>query len=203
VVIERLRARKGAALTGDGRSAHGAALTWTRNLSPDVGHAIEGARGHGRPLSPASRAPIEAALGADFAAVRVHTDQQADRFTRAVGAVAFTTGEDIFFRRGAYRPATSTGRELLAHELIHVLQQGGIQRRLAVGSADDPLEREADRLARMVVARTTTSAPAHAIGTQPSTGVPFKARLLRKPQIPPRIDQVQRDFRCDPDALPV
>ena len=33
----------------------------------------------------------------------------------------------FFFRDGEYNPNSSGGRELLAHELTHVVQQGGSQ----------------------------------------------------------------------------
>jgi hypothetical protein len=65
------------------------------------------------------------AFGADFAGVRVHAGGPADGLNRALSARAFTIGNDIFLREGAYNPGTSGGRELLAHELTHVVQQGG------------------------------------------------------------------------------
>jgi hypothetical protein len=87
--------------------------------------AIGQARGSGRPVPAGLRGPMEQALGADFSRVRLHADAQADRFTRALQARAFTTGRDIFFRRGDYNPGSPRGRQLLAHELAHVVQQGG------------------------------------------------------------------------------
>ncbi len=42
---------------------------------------------------------------------------------RMIGADAFTIGDDIFFAAGRYRPHSASGRELLAHELTHALQQ--------------------------------------------------------------------------------
>ncbi len=88
--------------------------------------AIAAARGGGRPLPAPVRVPLERSLGDDFSAVRVHTDASADRLARAMGAVAFTTGQDIFFRRGRYDPGAQPGRHLLAHELTHVVQQQGM-----------------------------------------------------------------------------
>src|SRR5262249_12047937 len=62
---------------------------------------------------------------------------------------AFTTGRDIFFGHGEYDPGSLAGRELLAHELTHVVQQRGttLQGKLTIGKADDPYEQEADRVA--------------------------------------------------------
>jgi hypothetical protein len=59
----------------------------------------------------------------EFGGVRFHTDQNADRLSRQVGARAFTTGRDVYFRAGEYRPHTASGRGLIAHELTHVGQQ--------------------------------------------------------------------------------
>ncbi|MGD0065252.1 MAG: DUF4157 domain-containing protein [Streptosporangiaceae bacterium] len=80
----------------------------------------------GRAVPERVREPLERSLGSDFSAVRVHTDASADRLARALGAVAFTTGQHIFFRRGHYAPDGQPGRRLLAHELSHVVQQRSI-----------------------------------------------------------------------------
>lgn len=79
--------------------------------------------GSGRGIPAPVRAPLEESLGRDFSGVRVHTDSGADRLARGFGAVAFTTGQDIFFRRGRYDPGGQAGHRLLAHELSHVAQQ--------------------------------------------------------------------------------
>ena len=64
-------------------------------------------------------------MGADFSQVKVHTDAHADQLSRSIQANAFTTGNDVFFKQGAYDPSSSSGQELLAHELTHVIQQNG------------------------------------------------------------------------------
>jgi Domain of unknown function (DUF4157) len=88
-----------------------------------VQQAIQGARGSGQPLPKRVRGPLERAFGADFARVRLHTDVQADQLSRALRAQAFTTGRDIFFRRGEYDADSIRGQHTLAHELTHVVQQ--------------------------------------------------------------------------------
>ena len=97
--------------------------------------AIERARGGGQPLPDPLRAPLEQALGADFRSVRLHTDTLADRLSRSLQARAFTTGQDIFFRRGEYSPGTTGGQHVLAHELTHVAQQGAAGSQVAPGGA--------------------------------------------------------------------
>jgi hypothetical protein len=83
----------------------------------------------GQPLGPAVRAQLEVSLGADFSAVRVHDDELADRSAAALGALAYTTGQHLVFRRGRFDPATPVGRARLRHELTHVVQQrrGGVE----------------------------------------------------------------------------
>jgi hypothetical protein len=81
--------------------------------------------------------------------VRVHTDDQADVLNRQLNARAFTTGQDIFFQRGAYNPASESGQKVIDHELAHVVQQssgrvsGGGS--MAVRPAADAFEQEADK----------------------------------------------------------
>ena len=78
----------------------------------------------GRPLEPAVRERFERALGHDFGGVRVHADGSAAASATNAGALAYTIGPDIVFGPRQYDPHTSTGAKLLAHELVHVVQQG-------------------------------------------------------------------------------
>lgn len=84
-----------------------------------VGLPTEG----GRPLAASTREFFETRLGDDFGDVRIHSDRGATAAARAIGARAFTVGNDVFFGRGQYTPGTREGKELLAHELAHVIQQ--------------------------------------------------------------------------------
>ncbi len=59
----------------------------------------------------------------DLSRVRIHADARAGASAQAVDARAYTVGNDIVFNHGQYRPETSEGRWLLAHELTHVAQQ--------------------------------------------------------------------------------
>ncbi|OAN36770.1 eCIS core domain-containing protein [Mycolicibacterium iranicum] len=95
------------------------------NTAPPVVHAA--LRNSGRPLDHATRAFMEPRFARDFSHVRVHTDALASRSAEAVAARAYTVGPNIVFRSGEYEPDTAAGRSLLAHELAHVVQQGGAQ----------------------------------------------------------------------------
>ena len=127
--------------------------TGEAEAAPDVEQAIQRVRGGGQALDSGACTQMESAFGADFSGVRVHTDGEADTLNRELSARAFTTGQDIFFRQGAYNPGSSSGRELIAHELTHVVQQNGdkVQRKLTVGQPGDKYEQEADRVARAVM----------------------------------------------------
>lgn len=94
-------------------------------VPPGVESTIEQNRGSGVRLGPDVRQPIETALGADFSEVRVHADRGAGELNESLNSRAFTLGSDIFFGSNEYRPGSPAGRSLLAHELVHVLQQGG------------------------------------------------------------------------------
>ncbi|MCC4113729.1 DUF4157 domain-containing protein [Aromatoleum toluclasticum] len=80
-------------------------------------------KGQGAPLDPELRAKLEAQLGRELSAVRIHTDAEADAMCVEMHARAFTVGNDVYFSAGSYAPESDAGLELLAHELTHVGQQ--------------------------------------------------------------------------------
>ena len=95
------------------------------DLHEETSSRIRRASGGGAPLDPATRAAMESGFGADFSAVRIHADHDASVLNRQLQARAFTVHRDVFFDHGQYDPSSHTGRRLLAHELTHVVQQGG------------------------------------------------------------------------------
>jgi hypothetical protein len=109
----------------------------------------------GRPLEPDLLHNMESRFGHSFANVRVHTDSAAARSARALNAHAYTVGQHVVFDSGEYRPQTGPGMHLLAHELTHVVQQGGAsfrpERAIQLSSGSSHLEREADRAANQVL----------------------------------------------------
>ena len=98
---------------------------------PEVGaeteHQVRQLRGGGRPLPASARAFFEPRLGHDLGPIRVHEDAPAAGTARALRAQAFTRGPDLVFGPGRYAPETETGRRLLAHELVHGIQQGAVR----------------------------------------------------------------------------
>jgi hypothetical protein len=131
------------------RNSSGDAL----ELDEDTAGRIERARGSGQPLEGAIQKQMGDAMGHDLSSVRVHTSPESDALSRQLSAKAFTTGQDIFFREGAYQPGSAGGRELIAHELTHVVQQStgavsGSGSGMTVNPPDDVFEQEADDVAR-------------------------------------------------------
>jgi hypothetical protein len=76
----------------------------------------------GSALPDATRAAMESRFGGDFSNVRVLNNSCV---ATAMGAQAYAQGTDIHFATGAYQPHTREGQQLIAHELTHVVQQGG------------------------------------------------------------------------------
>jgi hypothetical protein len=93
------------------------------SVTPRAARTITSQEGAGQPLSPGDRSFFESRLGHDLGSVRIHDDSSARAAARDVQAQAFTYGQDVYFAAGRYQPGTASGRELLAHELAHTIQQ--------------------------------------------------------------------------------
>ena len=108
--------------------------------------------------------------------MRVHTDARAAELAQAVGALAYTVGQDLVFAAEQYKINSSAGRKLVAHELAHVIQQGSGPSRpgmLRVRPASDPFERERIRQAE----RALGGASAGRLSRHPAVS------LQRKPDV--------------------
>jgi len=88
-----------------------------------------------------ARKQMERTFRADFSAVRIHTGRDAHDIAATLSAQALTSGNNILFKDGLFRPGTSSGDRILAHELTHVVQQrhGSPHAPIDQGPAD-PLE---------------------------------------------------------------
>jgi hypothetical protein len=130
-------------------------------------------KGGGTPLPADVRGQMEAGLGADFGAVRVHDTGEAAASAQAVNAKAYTVGNEVVFNRGAYQPGTPDGQHTLAHELTHVVQQrsGPVDGTptgdgVALSDPSDRFEREAESKASSLGhGEPATAAPTPATGT--------------------------------------
>ncbi|WP_030609723.1 eCIS core domain-containing protein [Streptomyces sclerotialus] len=126
-----------------------------RSRTPEPKDIVSGA---GHPLDPSVRRDLEEQLGHDFSQVRLHTDRDSAQLADMMGADAFAVGQDIFFREGTYRPGTADGQRLLAHELLHTVQNphglGALRAGRDLGAVSLPqeaIEREAESAARSSV----------------------------------------------------
>jgi hypothetical protein len=91
-------------------------------------------------------------FGADFAGVKIHTDDHAASMNRQLNARAFTLNNNIYFNAGEYKPGTKAGQHLLAHELVHTIQQraapsSAAQAKSIIDRPDSLHEKEADNIA--------------------------------------------------------
>ena len=104
--------------------------------APAIVHDV--LRSPGQPLDAVTRAFFEPRFGLDLGHVQIHSDTAAAESARAVGALAYTVGNHVAFGSPGYDPITSGGKSLIAHELVHTLQQASpvcpVIRRQAPGS---------------------------------------------------------------------
>ena len=121
------------------------------NVNPHLESQIQSLKGGGRPLSANDRAFFEPRFGRDFSQVRLHTDTRTAEAAKAVNAKAYTLGKDVVFGAGQYAPRMSEGKRLLAHELMHVVQQSGdghTMRRGIIDKLKEAAERKAEEIAK-------------------------------------------------------
>ena len=123
-------------------------------------------RSSGQPLDPATRAFMEPRFGHDFGYVRVHTDAKAADSARVVCAHAYTMGRNVVFGQNEFAPATHQGRELLAHELAHTIQQRNTSGTPASADSQEVFEASASAAARNVINGGTVARNLPACGRQ-------------------------------------
>lgn len=131
----------------------------------------------GRPLEPRLRQNMEQRFGHDFSQVRVHTGASSEKSAREVNANAYTVGRDIVFANGQYSPDTVKGRRLLAHEIVHVIQQtipnGSVSSSDHEFEANNLSERFIDSGSRLVPLRAAVPQPQY----EKSTDYPKTATI--------------------------
>ena len=95
-------------------------------------------RAPGQPLDTSSRGYFEPRFGHDFSRVRVHSDAGAAQSARDIDARAYTVGNNIVFGAGRFAPGAAAGRQLLAHELAHVVQNTAARAADTIRRTPDP-----------------------------------------------------------------
>lgn len=188
----RVDALSSAELLGLQRSIGNAGVSTMLEEQPSPVHDV--INSSGRPLEEPVRTDMETRLGHDFGDVRVHDDGAAHSSAQSVNAHAYTVGSHVVFQRDAYNPGSDNGRQTLAHELTHVVQQrsgpvdgsaapGGIK----VSDPSDRFEREASANAERAM-----SLPA----PEPVQRIPEPVQRIPEPVEGPMI---QREEAADED----
>ncbi|KOU60506.1 hypothetical protein ADK57_30150 [Streptomyces sp. MMG1533] len=137
-----------------------------KSRTPEPKDIVSGA---GQPLDPGVRRDLEDRLGHDLSRVRLHTGRDAGHLTDLLGADAVAVGQDVFFAEGTFKPGTDEGRRLLAHELLHTVQNphglGTLRVGRELGAVSLPqqaIEREAESAAQDLVRGEAEARPATA-----------------------------------------
>lgn len=122
---------------GQGPEAGGDEMADEAKLNA-IEQKINAKRGSGRPLEPHLMSQMNDSFGYDFSEVKIHADKEAAELCASLNAQAFAIGNDVFFNEGKYDPDSDSGKELLAHELTHVVQQRDQVQRAKVQRKDPP-----------------------------------------------------------------
>ena len=115
-------------------------------IGTGISAGIAAGAGSGAPLPPNVRRFMEPRFRADFSNVRIHTGERAATLSRQLNAQAFTVGNQIFFAKDRFRPETEEGRELIAHELTHTIQQQAVVQRKAESTVSLRVPAQVQRL---------------------------------------------------------
>ncbi len=120
-------------------------LDGSQTASPEITRSIHSLKGSGQALPRKTQQEMGSKIGADFSEVRVHTGSNAIQLNRELEARAFTVDNDIFFNQGQYNPDSGEGKWLMAHELVHTVQQSGektaktpVVQRMSIGTGNPP-----------------------------------------------------------------
>ncbi len=92
--------------------------------SEEFDQQLQNSQGQGQKLDEGTRSELEEHTGADLSGVNIHTGDKAHEMSESINAKAFAYGNDIYFKDGNYNPQSEEGKELLAHEVAHVVQGG-------------------------------------------------------------------------------
>src|SRR6187551_2482219 len=113
---------------GESAEIHGTGGTINRKgegrteTTPGFQSKLESSKGSGQSLDDSTKSEMESKMVADFGDVKIHTGNEAKTMNESVNAKAFTHGQDIYFGGGNFNTESNDGKELLAHELVHTVQ---------------------------------------------------------------------------------
>ncbi|MDD5320316.1 MAG: DUF4157 domain-containing protein [Methylococcales bacterium] len=175
-------------------------LNSSRSVQP--GAAFEAGLGTGgRPLPSDIRAFMEPRFGADFSGVRLHADDNAVELNRAIGAQAFTHGSHIYIGEGGSDVGSAAGKQLLAHELTHTIQQGAAGGRAVARSP--VVQRQPAPAAPTpspASGATKPGPPAPVVGASKAETDPVELPLVAR-RLPITFTSTRRDLRLTTEDL--
>ena len=163
-VADQIMTLPAVSTSADGRAPAGNKIQ-RRSLASDTStfpSDVQSNQTSGRPLAAPTRDFMEPRFGTDFSDVRIHSDRNAHEKASELNARAFTLGRHIWLGRNE----TENDKNLMAHELTHVVQQSQkvgaanrIQRQTLVGRENECVafaDRELNVGAGTPLAETTT-----------------------------------------------
>ena len=133
--------------------------------SSEVSSYVNSLASKGSSLPDGSRHFFESRFGHDFSGVKIHNDTAAAMSAQSINALAYTTGNHIVFNQSQFAPETKQGKQLLAHELTHVVQQNSDSvhrdsiQRLTVDPAASPPDGLCGKFERRFTFRLDNKAP--------------------------------------------
>jgi hypothetical protein len=137
---------------------------------------------------------MEQSLGANLDGVRVHSGASSNAAAESLGARAYTIGSDIYLGSDAQHLSPPQRNQLLAHEAVHTVQQGGrpvaIQGKMEVSHPGDGAEVEAESISKMIM--TSPASPALGLRNQ-LRAIPFRRPTISRVAAP----LIQRDLKND------
>ncbi|HVB21512.1 MAG TPA: DUF4157 domain-containing protein [Ktedonobacteraceae bacterium] len=176
------------------------------NGVPPVVHSVLNSPGH--TLDSGTRSFMEPRFGHNFSGVRVHTDSRAAESARSVNALAYTVGQHVAFGQGQYKPDTLAGKQLLAHELTHTIQQSmgqasAINRAsaLQISEPHDSYEHEADARVRQVMAGATTNRVYQQV--QVGAVTPLHRQILQRQEDDPKAQEKEKPKKSTIPTIPI
>ena len=116
-------------------------------VSPASSSQIQNSSSEGSALPSSVRSFIKPRFKADFSNVKVHTSQKSAGMNAQLSAKAFTVGNNIFFGKDQFQPQHAEGKELIAHELTHTIQQGAAIQRSEDATVNQTSSAQVQRLA--------------------------------------------------------
>jgi hypothetical protein len=157
--------------------------------------------GSGHPLPSSIRNFFEPRFGYDFSRVRIHTTALAADAARSINARAFTRGRTIVFGSHQYRPDTDSGRQLIAHELCHVVQQGAAAERPSGPGGVQRSTSVPNRITSPTIQRQCPAGVTFNLGNHPAHVPPCGTQALTASAQPANIPNLAWSLRNDSVAV--